>query len=161
MAETHLPTTKETRDLLSGLLGRDVTLVPCPPLAPRPGAPRTVATYVDDHFGLRAIIACDLEFSARAGAALALIPAPAAEAAIETKGLGDNLTENLYEVLNVAASLFNVPGAVHVRLLELHAAGTAIPPQVESRILTLGRREDLEVNITGYGPGRLSVVIIS
>ena len=156
---THLPTTKEIRDLFEGLLGRDVTLVPTSPLAPSAGSPRTVAIYVDDHFGLRAVIGCDLEFSARAGAALALVPAPTANAVIETKGLDDALAENLYEVLNVAASMFNAPGAVHVRLLELHPAGRAIPPQVESRLLTLGRREDLEVTIAGYGQGRLSVIL--
>jgi len=156
---THLPSTKEIRDLFSGLLGRDVTLTTCAPLAPSKTSPRSVAVYVDDRQGLRAVIACDLDFSARAAAAIALVPGPTADAVIETNGLDDTLAENLYEVLNVAASLFNAPGAVHVRLIELHAAGRPVPPQVESRMLTLGRREDLEVTIPGYGTGRFSVVI--
>jgi hypothetical protein len=157
--ETHLPSTKEIRDLFTGLLGREVTLTPVGPLAPSSASPRTVAVYVDDHFGVRAIIACDLDFSARAGAAIALVPGPTADAAIEANGLDDTLAENLYEVLNVAASLFNAAGAAHVRLLELHAAGRAIPPQVLSLMLTLGRREDVEMTIPGYGTGRLSIVI--
>ncbi len=156
---THLPATKEVRDLLSGLLGREVSLTTVAPLAPSTSSPRTVAVYVDDHYGVRAIIACDLEFSARAAAAIALMPAPTAEAAVEANGLDETLAENLYEVLNVAASLFNVAGAVHVRLLDLHAAGSVVPPQVQSRMLTLGRREDLEVTLPGYGTGRLSIVI--
>jgi len=158
-ASTHLPTTKEVRDLFSGLLGREVSLVPVAPLGPSTTSPRSVAVYVDDQYGVRAIMACDLDFSARAGAALALMPSPTAEAAIEANALDQTMAENLYEVLNVAASLFNVAGAVHVRLLDLHAAGTTIPPQVQSRMLTLGRREDLEVTLPGYGTGRLSIVI--
>jgi hypothetical protein len=159
ITETHLPSTKEVRDLFAGLLGREVTLATVGPLAPSTASPRTVGVYVDDHFGVRAIIACDLAFSAYAGAAIALVPAPTAEVAIEANALDQTLGENLYEVLNVAASLFNAPGATHVRLLELHAAGAAIPPQVQGLMLTLGRREDLELTIAGYGAGRLSVVI--
>jgi len=158
---THLPATKEIRDLFSGLLGREVSLATCGPLAPSNASPRTVAVYVDDRNGVRAIIACDLDFSARAAAALALVPSPVAEEVIASNGLDDTLTENLYEVLNVAASLFNAPGAAHVRLYEMHAAGRAIPPQISSLMLTLGRREDLELTLPGYGVGRFSVVIVS
>ena len=159
MSTTHLPSTKEIRDLLTGLLGREVSLAPTAPLTPSTSSPRSVAVYVDDHSGVRAVIAGDLDFSARAGAAIALMPAPTADAAIEANGLDATLAENLYEVFNVSASLFNVSGAAHVRLLDLHAAGAAIPAPVQSRLLTLGRREDLEVDIAGYGAGRLSVVL--
>ena len=158
-AETYLPAPKQIKDLFSDLLGREVTLATVGPLAPSATSPRTVGVYVDDHFGVRAIIACDLEFSARAGAAIALVPSPTAEQAIEASLLDQALAENLYEVLNVAASLFNANGAAHVRLHELHAAGSPIPPNVQPLMLTLGRREDLELTIAGYGPGRLSVVI--
>lgn len=156
---THLPSTKEIRDLFSELLGREVSLTAVAPLGPSTTSPRSVALYVDDRYGVRAVVACDLDFSARAGAAIALMPAPVAQAAIEANGLDETLSENLYEVLNVAASLFNVPGAVHVRLLELHAAGSPIPPQVQSRMLVLGRREDLEVTVPGYGSGLFSIVL--
>jgi hypothetical protein len=156
---THLPVTKEIKDLLTGLLGREVTLAPTSPLAPSTTSPRSVAVYVDDHLGCRAVIACDLAFSAHAAAALALLPVPVAEEAVAANALDEALAENLYEVLNVAAALFNAPGAVHVRLLELHAAGQPVPPAVLGRMLTLGRREDLEVEVAGYGTGRLSVVI--
>jgi hypothetical protein len=158
-APTHLPSNKEIRDLLSGLLGREVELTPTSPLGPSADSPRSVAVYVDDRVAVRAVAVCDLAFSARAGAALALIPAPVAEEAIEANFLGQTLGENLSELLNVMASVFNVPQAAHVRLQELHPAGPPLPPQIQARMLTLGRREDLEVTIAGYGQGRLSVVI--
>ena len=158
-AATHLPSTKEIKDLLDGLLGREVQLTPTSLLTPSASSPRSVAVYVDDRLAVRAVAACDLAFSAHAGAALALIPAPTAEEAIEANRLDDSLTENLNELLNVVASLFNVPHAAHVRLHELHPAGPPLPPHVQSRMLTLGRREDLEVSIAGYGSGLFSLII--
>jgi hypothetical protein len=158
-AETHLPAPKEIRDLLTMLLGREVSLTPTGPLVPSATAPRSMCVYVDDHLGVRAVMACDLEFSARVAAALALVPAPGADAAIEAKSLDATLAESLGEVFSVAASLFNVAGAAHLRLHGVHPAGTVVPPHVQSRMVTLGRREDLEVTVPGYGTGRLSIIM--
>ena len=69
------------------------------------------------------------------------------------------LEENLREVLNIAVTLFNVPGAEHLRLYAVHAAGTALPQDVLARALTLGRRTDVNVDVAGYGSGVLSVVL--
>ncbi|MBJ7359169.1 hypothetical protein [Nocardioides sp.] len=158
-AATHLPSTKEIRDLFSGLLGRDVTLTPVGPLAPSATSPRSIGVYADDRLVVRAVVACDLAFSARVGAALALLPAPVAEENIETNTLGQPLAENLYEVFSVGASLFNVPGSAHLKLAEMHPAGAANPPHLSALMLTLGRREDLEISVPGYGLGRISFVI--
>jgi hypothetical protein len=64
-------------------------------------------------------------------------------------------------VLNIAASMFNAPGAEHLRLHELHPAGTPLPPMVRAQSLTLGRREDVSLEIGGYGKGQLSVVMVA
>jgi hypothetical protein len=155
----HLPGPKQVRDLLSGLLGREVGLSTSAPQAPGPGTPVSIATYVDDSLTIRATVACDLAFSARAGAAVALMAPASAEEALASGALDDALTENLYEVLNVAASIFNVPDSPHVRLHALHPAGPPAPPEARARVLALGRREDLAVQISGYGEGRLSMVL--
>lgn len=155
----HLPAPIEVRDLLSGLLGREVTLSTTAPLAPAPGTPVTVATYVDDSLTVRATVACDLPLSAAAGCALALLPPTGVAAAIEAGALDETLAENVYEVLNVLASVFNVADAPHVRLHVMHPAVGAPPPEARARVLALGRREDLAVQVAGYGEGRLSVVL--
>lgn len=155
----HLPSPQQVRELLADLLGREVTLRPGAPYAPKSDEAVSVAVYVDDHLNIVAVIACDLELSAYAGAAIGLVPPGAATEAVADGKLGDGLTENLYEVLNIGASIFNVPGADHVKLHALHAAGPTIDPQVRLRVLTLGRREDLVVDIAGYGEGRLSIVL--
>lgn len=158
-AETHLPVNKETRDLLAGLFGREVSLSPAPPLVVSPKKPASVGVYVDDSLVVRAVIACDISFSAYAAAAIALMPLPSTESSLAQNHLAENLVENLYEVLNVAAALFNVRNAIHLRLLDLHPAGPKLPVDVLMRTLTLGRREDLTIDIAGYGTGRMSVIM--
>ncbi|UMG92956.1 hypothetical protein [Nocardioides sp. TF02-7] len=117
--------------------------------------------YVDDGARTCAVVACDLALSAYAGAALALVPPGAAAEAVADGKLPDPLAENLYEVLNVAASAFNVPGAEHLRLHALHPAGPPLDPAVRLQTLTLGRREDLAVDVAGYGSGALSIVLLA
>lgn len=156
----HLPQPKQLRDLLADLLGRDVTLEPATPYAPGPTTPASVATYVDDSLRICAVLACDLPFSARAGAAIGLVPPAGADEAIADGKLTDTLAENLYEVLNIAASMFNVAGADHLKLHALHPAGPPLDPMTRISTLTLGRREDLAVEINGYGAGLLSVVLV-
>jgi len=156
----HLPQPKQLRDLLVDLLGREATLSPAPPFAPGPATPASVAMYVDDSLRIRALIACDLAFSAQAAAAIALVPPAAAEEAIADGKLTDSLAENLYEVLNIAASTFNVEGSEHLKLHQLHPAGPPLDPMVRIQTLTLGRREDLRVEVAGYGAGSLSVVLV-
>jgi hypothetical protein len=158
---THLPLPKQIRDLFGDLLDREITLTPAAPQAPGPNTPTTIAIYVDDYLRISALIICDLELSAYAGAALGLVPIPAAEAAIEAGALTDVLKENFFEVLNIASSMFNAPGADHLRLHEVHAAGDPLSPQVRALALTLGRREDFHIDIAGYGAGHVSVVLVA
>ena len=157
----HLPQPKQVRELLADLLGRDVTLEPSAPFAPGPDTAASIAVYVDDQLRICALIACDLALSAHAGAAIGLVPPGGAQAAIEDGKLTDTLAENLYEVLNIAASMFNVAGADHLKLHALHPAGPPLDPQLRISALTLGRREDLAVSIGGYGDGLLSVVLLA
>lgn len=156
----HLPQPKQLRDLLVELLDREVTMTPSTPFAPGPDTPASVAVYVDDSLRIAAVIAADLAFSAYAGAAIGLIPPGGAAACLEDGKLTDTIAENLYEVLNIAASVFNVPGADHLKLHALHPAGPALDPMVRLQALTLGRREDLAVDVGGYGAGVLSVVLV-
>ena len=156
----HLPAPIEIRELLEGLLGRDVGVDTAPPLIPGPSVPASVGVYVDDSLQISAVSCLDLPLSAYAAASLGLVPASAAQTAVEQGVLDDTLRENLYEVLNIAAAAFNVADAVHVRLYALHPAGVALPPDVQARALTLGRRLDLSVDVSGYGRGRWSTVLM-
>lgn len=156
-----LPPALEVRELLEGLLGRDVEAVvgtkPVNPSEP-PGA--MVGVFVDDMLKLRAIILTDLALSAYVGAAIALVPAKTAAASVEDGRLTPNLYDNTREVLNVAASLFNHDNAPHVRLYEAYAPNEALPPDVAKYVLAYVRRLDMELEVSGYGKGMISVLAI-
>ncbi|RLV48784.1 hypothetical protein D9V37_13765 [Nocardioides mangrovicus] len=153
-----VPAPMQVRELLEGLLGRDVTVAMAPPLVPNAINPVTVGVYVTDHLEVTAVSCADQAFSVRAAAAVGLVPASQAEDALGAGTLDDTLRDNLYEILNIAASLFNVGEHTHVKLHAMHPVGLPTPPDALVRTLTLGRRLDLKVDIAGYGGGRLSFV---
>lgn len=157
---TPLPPGKAVRDLLLDLLGRNVDVAPGDPYAPEGGERATLAVYVDDAMRTRAVAVADLPLSAYAGAAIGLIPAGGAEAAIEDRALSTAIEENLYEVLNICAALLNVEGAPHVKLYAMYGPGTVPPVDVSGFARAIGRRLDLQVTVTGYGVGRLSLVLV-
>jgi hypothetical protein len=154
-----LPAPKPVRDLLSELLGRDVTVEISEPVQCGPQHPAMVAVYVDDTLSIRALAAADLPLSAHAGAAIGLVPKGGADASIEDGVLGQNLLENAREIFNIMASLFNQPDAAHVRMYADYAPASPLPNHVAVLAATLGQRLDLAVGIPGYGSGRLSLVV--
>ena len=158
---TPLPNAKDVRDLLEGMLGREVDVTTGGAMVD-PGAAdgAQVGIYVDRNLGLRALVLADLPLAARAGAAIALMPAGGAEVAIEESALSQALFENAYEILNVMASLFNVGEHPHVKLDGCWAPGDAVPADVAQWVLSYVRRLDLDVDVKGYGPGRLSVLAL-
>ncbi|MCL3860896.1 hypothetical protein [Actinotalea sp. K2] len=158
---TPLPAALEVRELIEGLLGRDVggtvgTGAVDP--AQHPGA--VVGVYVDNLLKLKALVVLDMPLAAHVGAAIALIPATGSRAAVEDGLLTPALYDNTAEVLNVAASLFNADGAPHLRLYEAYAPREALPPDVAKWVLAYVQRLDLELEISGYGSGRASVLVL-
>jgi hypothetical protein len=158
---TPLPTVMDVRELLEGLLGRDVetelTSVGADPRK-HPGA--MVGAYVDNTLQLRAIVVVDMALSAALGAAIGLMGARLAEDVVRSELLSPALYDNAAEILNVAASLFNAEGAPHVRLHEAYAPREIIPSDVDTRLRGMARRVDIDVTVSGYGAGRMSVLAL-
>lgn len=144
------PTPEDVGRLLSRLLGKRV-------IAKRGGAARAavaVSGYIVADGGLAAVCVFDLDFANYAGAALAMVPNAVANEAIRIRTLEPEALENLQEVANIMASLFN-NAACHTKLREL----TRIPPALDISALCARpvRRLDLDVDITGYGMGHISL----
>jgi hypothetical protein len=142
------------------MLGRDITVAPAEPWAPTLHDLGAVAVYVDDGCRLRALICCNLELSVALGASIALIPAKMAANSVDDQRLTQDMAENLHEVLNILASLFNPPNAPHVRLHALHLPGEPPPADLSARLRAWGARVDLQIEVDGYGGGRLSLVLV-
>jgi hypothetical protein len=152
-----LPGALNVRHLLEDLLGREVTVTQGEPLCVKDLATAVVAIFVDHGQQLVAVIGLDLGLAAHAGAALGLLPAGAAEDAVDARQLPAGLAENVGELCNVLTSLLNREGAPHVKLYQVVYPGTRLPNDAQANLLALGRRLDLMVEISRYGKGRFAL----
>jgi hypothetical protein len=156
LAPAILPAPKDVRDLLEGLLGRDVIVAPGDPVSLNDGA--ALAVYVDPQLSTNAICLIDVPLAAWCAGALALLPKGGLEDAVEDGELSDMHLEVLYEVVNVAAAMLNGGGVTHSKLYKLYAPGESVPGDLAG--LAAGfNRIDLDVDVAGYGSGALSIVL--
>ncbi len=68
---------------------------------------------------------------------------------------------NFYEVANVSAALFNLPGLAHVRLIgKLFARPPELPAVIRKAMRKAAGVLHLEVDVAKYGRGRLSLLVL-
>ncbi len=154
---TPVPTAFEIRELFEGMLGRGVEWGDAKRVDPLDGA--ACATYVDDFGNIKAIALADIPLIARGGSAIALLPQNGAEQAVSSGLVSPPQFDNLSEILNVAASLFNKKDTVHLKLQDTFAPRETLPGDVNDLALQQGGRIDGTLSIQGYGDGRISVVV--
>jgi hypothetical protein len=155
----ELPAAKDVRDMLAGLIGKQVAVSPGAPVTPTPDNPVAVAVYVDPQMHINALCLMDLAASAYTGGALALLPPGGCQDAVEEDGeLSGMLVEALHEVVNVLSALFNTPGAPHSKLHKLYAPGDELPADIAGGLAAFNRL-DLALEIPTYGKGALSLVL--
>jgi hypothetical protein len=159
MASTELPQPKHVRDMLLDLLGRDVEVALGDAWSPLPRDMAAAAEFVDDRYGLRAVALLDLPLAVYAGAAIGLVPAGGAQDMVDERMPTSMVEENLFEVLNVMASLFNTDTSAHVKIAAMQPPGADLPADIAQLVRRLTGRLDLNVSIDGYGEGRLALVL--
>ena len=159
MSVTLLPASKDVRDMLSGLVGKPVTVSPGAPVTPEPLRPVTVAIYTAPDLSVNALCVMDLAASAYTAGALALLPPGGCQDSVEEdKELSPMQLEALHEVVNVLSALFNTPGAPHSKLNKLVKDGEDVPGDIAGMLAGFNRL-DLVVEIPGYGKGAMSLVL--
>ena len=159
MSTVLLPAAKDVRDMISGLVGKEVAVSPGAPVTPEPDRPVTVAIYTAPDMSVNALCVMDLGASAYTAAALALLPPGGAQDAVEEdKELSPMLLEALHEVVNVLSALFNTPGAPHSKLDKLVPDGEEVPGDIAGMLAGFNRI-DLALEVPGYGKGGLSLVL--
>jgi hypothetical protein len=158
MSDTSvLPVSLSVRNLFEDLLGRDVTVSPGDPLSADDLPTATVAIYTDGSQNLYGVLGLQLALAANVGAALGLLPPGAAEDSVAEKKLFPNLAENVFELCNVLTSLLNREGARHVKLYQVVYPGMPLPSDAHARLMALGRRLDLTIEVARYGKGKFSL----
>lgn len=145
--------------MFDDLLGRSVDLTPTDPLRAADVPRSLVALYTDSSQKLRAVVGMSFELTAFAGAAIGLIPPGGAQACIEDKEISKMIGENVIEVCNVIGSLLNQEGADRLTMHQTFLPGQTPPNDAVGYLLALGRREDFNVAVTGYGTGKLSLAL--
>jgi hypothetical protein len=155
-APALLPNPKDVRDLLEGLVGKDITVGPGEPISlnDKPA----VAVYVDPQLHTTALCLVDVPLAAWCAGAFALLPKGGLEDAIDDGELSEMHLEVLYEVVNVTAALFNGAGVTHSKLYKLYAPGEALPGDLAG-LAAAFNRIDLSVEVAGYGSGAMSIVM--
>jgi hypothetical protein len=154
---SELPNRHSVRNTIQDLIGRDVDLKDGNP--PETKSTNVVAVYVTDKLATSALAVIDLECAARLGGSLGMVPRMVVDEAIKARELPTTLEENCYEVLNVLAAVFNLPNLPHVRLYHMYAPNATLPPDIAALGAMLGSRMDVELNISGYGTGLMSIVV--
>lgn len=153
-----LPSGEDVRGLLNGLFDRAVAVH----TEERPVLPgrdvQVVGSYVDDTGAVRAVVLVDLVLGNVLGAALALVPAPRVEEALEAGAVLPDLADNTREVLNVGASLFN-SGSAHLKLQASWVVPEPVGGEVVDFLRVPCRRRDLRVDVPGYGQGVLALLL--
>jgi hypothetical protein len=157
MSTVTLPAPKDVRDMLAGLVGRNVTVSPGAPVTPTADKPVSVAVYVAPDMSINALCVMDLAASAYTAGGLALLPPGGCQDAVEEDGeLSTMLVEARHEVVNVLSALFNTPGAPHSKLHKLYAPGEEVAGDLAGMLAGFNRI-DLVVDVQGYGKGSLSL----
>jgi hypothetical protein len=156
MTTRTLPAAFPVRNMISDLIGREVDVAPGDHVT----GIASVAVYVTDQMRMAGLALLDLPLSAYIGGALALLPAGGVADMVEEGELSALVEENVFEVANVLAGIFNTRGAPHVRLFRVYEPGEALPADVRDAAAMYGARLDLVVSIAGYGKGALSLVAV-
>ena len=155
----RLPAAKQVRDLLSRLVEPEVTLRPSTPFGVGPHYRASLATYVDHHLVVRAVVVLDLPLSLHLGAARTLLPRSVVHTAMKDQAATPAIARGVTDVLRALAPVLAAGPDVALRPYGLHVSGDRLPELDRARTRCLGRREDLEVAVAGYGHGRLAVLL--
>jgi hypothetical protein len=148
-----IPSVKDVKDLLDGLLGRDLAVKANKGWAPGAADKLVAAEFVADDGTLSAFVVVDLPLGIYLGAAVGLVPAGGAKDMVKDGELEPMIRENLSEVLNVLSAVFNEANATHVRLGALFAPDQDAASHAAGWIAKVSGQLVVDVEVPGYGAG--------
>ena len=148
------PSLHEIATTLNLLLSKDVSVAEGTAITT---SPTIAGTYIDQQGALGALALVDLPLASHAGAALTMIPANIAASNINAGKPSDEIRENLHEVFNVMVAFFNQGDVPHIRFATLHVSPPPFPDEITALLNGDARHVDLDVDIAGYGAGKMSL----
>jgi hypothetical protein len=151
-----LPTDKAAAQMFTASLRRATKLTAVKPIA---AELITGGVFVDAQNKVIGGVLADLSLVCLAGAAFSLIPADAARDSIKAKGIEDFVRENFSELLNIFSGLFTADRSQRVRLSATRFPADAANSDLAALVANPAKRMDVEVDIEGYGRGRMSLLL--
>ena len=159
--QMQLPPPKLFKDVLDGLLGKDVTLMQrSRKLSSVDAVGGAIALYVDDNNRNRALIGWNVAAAANAGCAFGLMPAKTAESVVRDKFLPADIVDCVSEMSNVLSSALEKGDNPHVKLQQVYSPAAMAPNEIAKLMYEHFERMDFEMDVPGYGTGLFSVVVI-
>lgn len=153
----QLPTRHAVRQLLEGLVDRDLTIADGSPVPAR--TTNLIALYVTPKLATLAIAVMDLEGAARLGGAVGGIGRVLVEECVAGRRLTPALSAATERALTGLSSTFGSSNGTAARLYQVYGPNDVVPADV-ARLTGLARgRLDLALRIAGYGAGQLSIVV--
>jgi hypothetical protein len=156
---TTLPTPAEIAELLTNLVGETVTVRIQAAATMTAADFAAIGDFIADDGRPLGICAMDISLSNWAAAALAMIPKNVVKKDIENGNLSEESRENIQEILNISASVFNKPSMPHLRFGSLYVPMDGnLPASIQALVDSPEERADFEVEIPGYGSGLIACI---
>ncbi len=160
MAVTYpLPEVDKIGMHISSIVGKKVDTGSTDPVDGKAAKNGVIGVYESEDGVVGGVCVCSTAFAAFAGAALAMIPPAVAQTAATSGQIPANIQENVGEVLNILSSLFNKEGSPRLSLKKVINAGDDIPEGVSILITEPAGREDITIDIPGYGAGTMTLLV--
>jgi hypothetical protein len=153
------PKSDAVQQVLSDLLGREITITTATTQELGEATTAVVSDFLDGDGVASAVCITDLRLSNALGAALTMVPASAVEAAVQKDEIDSANLENLTEVVNVMARLFNHDDCAPLRWKNAIAVPGELAADVSALIANPAARRDFHVEVEEYGAGTLSILV--
>ena len=155
-----LPSPAEVSELFEMLLGRDVRASSAPRGSYKPSEHFWAAVYLNGDRQIAGALVCDSDLALRASAALSLLPAAQTAQLLQTGSMDEALSENLSEICNVATRFFQGTYSTNVHVARIFEVPHQAPPQLFEMMKAARERQDMRLEIKGYGQGRAAVLMV-
>jgi hypothetical protein len=153
-----LPDGEGVAKIFSSLLRREVEVKA---VKPTPDASLVIAGhYVNGAKTLVGGCLCDKALLVFAGAAFSLIPADVAKESLKAKEIDEYIVENFAEVLNICSRLFEGGSDKRITLTTIEYPGASRSEATVQMLKKPVKRLDLELDIQGYGAGRIALSLL-
>ncbi len=153
------PKPEQIRQIIMDLLGREVTVVRGDEFVLERDTPAVVSDYIADNGSIAAICMTDLRLSNALGAALTMVPPAQVDEIVKKWVVDEQNLENLAEIVNIMARLFNSDDCEHLKWNKAHTLPGDLPEETSTLMKAPLARRDYDVTLDEYGSGKLSVLV--